>query len=100
MCPSPSYADEPFIDLAPQDSALISQILRSLAQDGCAIIVTGHEVDTLLDLADDIIWMTAGTTHVLGSPDEARQHDQFRREYLGGKMLDRRITAQNNQEHE
>ena len=25
----------------------------------------------------------AGTTHGLGSPDEAQAHDQFRREYLG-----------------
>jgi hypothetical protein len=27
--------------------------------------------------------MTSGTTHLLGSPADARRNDQFRREYLG-----------------
>ena len=30
-----------------------------------------------------IIWVVAGTTHWLGSPDQARRHHQFSREYLG-----------------
>jgi hypothetical protein len=33
-------------------------------------------------LADQVIWMTVGTTHALGSVAAARVHDQFRREYL------------------
>ena len=92
-------ADEPFIDLAPTDCTLISEILRELAQGGCAIVVTGHEVDVLLEVADDVIWMTAGTTHALGAPEEARSHDQFRREYLGGRMLGRRRVGQKDEKH-
>jgi ABC-type lipopolysaccharide export system ATPase subunit len=46
-------------------------------------LITGHEVHDLMALADQIIWMTAGTTHGLGSPEDAMVHDQFRREYLG-----------------
>jgi hypothetical protein len=30
-----------------------------------------------------VIWMVAGTTHWIGTPDQARVHGQFRREYLG-----------------
>jgi ABC-type branched-subunit amino acid transport system ATPase component len=45
--------------------------------------MTGHEVDAMLALADDVIWMTAGTTHALGSPTEATRHHQFSKEYLG-----------------
>lgn len=87
-------ADEPLIDLSPKDSALVADVLRTMAREGAAILVTGHEVDVLLDLADDIVWMTAGTTHALGSPDDARDHDQFKREYLGARTLDRRLHTQ------
>jgi len=88
-------ADEPLLDLSPTDSVLCSGVLRDMARQGAAIIVTGHEVGTLLDLADDVVWMTAGTTHVLGSPDHARSHDQFKREYLGARMLDRPLDTPN-----
>ena len=47
------------------------------------MVVAGHEVPELLALADEVIWMTAGTTHGLGSPAAAVTRDQFRREYLG-----------------
>ena len=53
------------------------------AGPGAAIVLTGHEVPDLLALADDVVWLTAGTTHGLGSPAAAITHDQFRREYLG-----------------
>ena len=87
-------ADEPLMDLSPQDRVLIAGVLRNMARRGAAILVIGHEVDVLLDLADDIVWMTAGTTHALGSPDDARAHDQFKQEYLGARMLDGRPDSQ------
>lgn len=77
-------ADEPFTGGAPLDRALIAEMLGTLRDRGCAVVVTGHEARELLDLADRVVWMVAGTTHDLGPPAEARQHHQFRREYLGG----------------
>jgi hypothetical protein len=56
---------------------------RSLAADGCAVVVTGHEVPTLLGACDHVTWCTAGTTYELGPPAAARAHDSFRRDYLG-----------------
>jgi ABC-type multidrug transport system ATPase subunit len=76
-------ADEPFMGIAPKDIDTIASALRQLAQDGCAIVASGHEVEALLELADEVVWMTAGTTHSLGSPAAARAHWQFRHEYLG-----------------
>jgi len=76
-------ADEPFQGIAPRDAEVIATALREMAQNRCAILVTGHEVVTLLALAAEIVWMVAGTTHRLGSPADAALHDQFRREYLG-----------------
>ena len=80
-------ADEPLAGVSPADQERVSVSLRALAADGTAIVITGHEVPVLLALADQVIWMTSGTTHGLGSPPEALRHDQFRREYLGAHSL-------------
>jgi ABC-type multidrug transport system ATPase subunit len=79
-------ADEPFYGIAPKDAELLIRVFRELADLGTAIIVTGHEVRSLLALADDVIWHTAGTTHALGSPEMAKQHHQFGQEYLSGLL--------------
>jgi ABC-type multidrug transport system ATPase subunit len=76
-------ADEPFRHLAPGDAAVVHLALRTLADRGCAVVVTGHEVASLFDVADQVTWCTAGTTYALGSPTEARGHERFCREYLG-----------------
>ena len=76
-------ADEPYRGIAPVDHDRLTSLFRALARDGCAVVVTGHEVPTLLDAADHVTWCTAGTTYELGSPDVARAHEEFRRGYLG-----------------
>lgn len=81
--PSCLLADEPLEGLAPRDQESASRIIRDLAGGGCAVLLTGHDVRTLLDAADNVVWMVGGTTHGLGSPDAARNHHQFRKEYLG-----------------
>jgi len=75
--------DEPFAGVAPKDLPLIQQGMLTLREAGCAVVVTGHEVDDLFALADEIVWVVAGTTHGLGTPEQAALHHQFRREYLG-----------------
>lgn len=80
-------ADEPFLGIMPTDAEAFSDVFRRLADEGCAIGLSGHEVPTLFDVATDVAWMTAGTTHALGTPAKARVHDQFRREYLGPREL-------------
>lgn len=80
-------ADEPFAGIDPADAEVVAEAFRGMARQGCAIVITGHEVRQLLDTADDIVWMTSGTTHHMGTPEKAVQHEQFRREYLGPVRL-------------
>jgi ABC-type multidrug transport system ATPase subunit len=75
-------ADEPFRGIAPADADRVAERLRALARSGCAVVVSGHETRLLMDLADQIVWMTGGATHALGSPAAARAHHQFRQAYL------------------
>ncbi len=75
-------ADEPFHGIMPLDAEVLTDAFRALARTGCAVVVTGHETPTLLDLADDVLWQTAGTTHPLGPAHVALANDAFRRDYL------------------
>ncbi len=85
--PTCLLADEPFYGIAPKDQRLIGSALRELAAAGTAIIATGHEVEALLSISDEVVWCVAGTTHSLGGPDAARSHREFVREYLGWHLL-------------
>lgn len=76
-------ADEPFMGIVPKDAEFLSGVFRWLSASGCAVALTGHEVASLFETADEVLWMTAGTTHTLGPPAEAAEHRQFAREYLG-----------------
>jgi ABC-type multidrug transport system ATPase subunit len=81
--PTCLLADEPFRGVTPKDADVLTAVLRRLANDGCAVVLTGHEVPTVLAAADHVTWCTGGTTCELGPPSSARTHDAFRREYLG-----------------
>lgn len=75
-------ADEPYRGVAPKDAEDLTKAFSSLAADGVAVVITGHEVPTLLDAADHVTWCTSGTTYELGSPQIAIRNESFRREYL------------------
>jgi ABC-type multidrug transport system ATPase subunit len=76
-------ADEPFRELDPMTCEQIGSGLRSLASDGCAVIVSGQEVRTVLHYSDSVTWVTAGTTYDLGTPKHASRDERFAREFLG-----------------
>ena len=80
-------ADEPYRGVSPQDAEILTGVLRSLADTGVAVMITGHEVPTLLAAADHSSWCMNGTTYDLGPPSVAVSLDAFRREYLGGGWL-------------
>ena len=80
-------ADEPYRGIAPRDAEALTGVLRGLAESGVAVVVTGHEVPTLLDAADHVTWCVSGTTYELGSPACAMRDDRFRREYLGAGFV-------------
>jgi ABC-type multidrug transport system ATPase subunit len=81
--PSCLLADEPFRGIAPVDTDAIGAALRHLATQGATVVCSGHEVATLLAIADRVIWCADGTTYHLGTVAEAREDWRFRREYLG-----------------
>jgi lipopolysaccharide export system ATP-binding protein len=82
--PACLIADEPLRGIDPKDREELASILRRLADNGTAVVVSGHEVQSLMDNADEIVWVTSGTSYSVGSPGDALAQDRFRREYLTG----------------
>jgi ABC-type lipopolysaccharide export system ATPase subunit len=62
---------------------MIALAFRCLARAGCAVVVTGHEIEDLFAMADALVWCTDRTTYELGSPAEALNNWRFVQEYLG-----------------
>ena len=81
--PSCLLADEPLRNISPIDADALLQVFRELAHNGCAVVITGHEVPALMAAVDHVTWCTAGTTYEMGPPFMARTNDQFVRDYLG-----------------
>lgn len=81
--PSCVLLDEPFRSADPLLCERLGHCFRLLASHGCAVVVSGHEVNQLLPFLDSITWVTSGTTHLLGSVESALAHEAFTREYLG-----------------
>lgn len=78
--------DEPFRSLDPLICDMVGSGLRMAARNGCAVIISGHEVRALTPWLDSIVWLTSGTTHHLGSPADAMKNEAFSRDYLGSNL--------------
>lgn len=76
-------ADEPFRHIDPVDKAVIGAAFRRLASAGCAVVVTGHDIEDLFDLADSIVWCTDGTTYEMGAPNAAVADWRFASTFVG-----------------
>lgn len=87
--PACLLADEPYRNLDPADRLVIAGALRHLTGEGCAVVVTGHEVEELLASVDTVTWCTDGTTYELGTPQEALAHFRFVSGYVGPARADR-----------
>jgi ABC-type multidrug transport system ATPase subunit len=81
--PACLLADEPLRNISPIDAEALLQVFREVAHEGCAVVLTGHEVPALLAAVDHVTWCTAGTTYEMGPPFMARTDDRFVRDYLG-----------------
>jgi ABC-type multidrug transport system ATPase subunit len=82
--PTCFLADEPYRGIAPYDAEILSAVFRRMARvHEAGVVLTGHDVSTLLDIADRVVWCTDGTTYDLGMPADAVRDWRFRQGYLG-----------------
>jgi branched-chain amino acid transport system ATP-binding protein len=87
--------DEPFAGLTAAEIHVLSDLIRTLRDEGRAVLLVDHSVKSVAALADRIIAMYLGERIAEGSADEVMQNETVRRVYIGGKIeaIERRHHA-------
>ena len=79
--------DEPFAGLSSGEVADLSDLLRSLRDEGVTLVVVDHNMRGLLSLIDRAIVIQFGSKIAEGTPDEIRANETVQEAYLGGAEL-------------
>ena len=75
--------DEPFAGIDPVTVQNIQVIIRELADDGIAILITDHAAREILEITDRTYVLSEGHILVSGSRDQIVANEQVRAKYLG-----------------
>jgi lipopolysaccharide export system ATP-binding protein len=81
--------DEPFAAVDPLTKNDIQEIVRKLARSGISILVTDHDVDQVLEIADRVYLITEGKVRCHGTPAQIVRDPVAISSYLGVKYENR-----------
>ncbi|MCW2768267.1 MAG: hypothetical protein JWO11_4226 [Nocardioides sp.] len=83
---SPSFLllDEPGAGLNEHECAILSDIIRRLAESGIGILLIDHNVSFVASVADDVHVLDGGQTLAAGTPDEVLARPEVVAAYFGG----------------
>ena len=75
--------DEPMAGMGPEESASLTELLKSLKRD-YTILLIEHDMDAVFALADRISVLVYGKIIFTGTASEVRVHPDVKAAYLGG----------------
>ena len=75
--------DESMAGLTPTEAAEASQMIRSLRDEGLALIVVEHVMEAIMPIADRVIVLDSGTKIAEGSPAEVVSNPRVKSANLG-----------------
>jgi branched-chain amino acid transport system ATP-binding protein len=78
--------DEPFAGLTPLEMRDFSALIRTLRDEGCAVVLVDHNVKGVSALVDRVIAMHAGRKIAEGSPEHVVADTRVRTVYIGGAI--------------
>ena len=76
--------DEPAAGLRRLEKQILSDLLRTLRDDGMTIVLVEHDMEFVMNLVDRIVVMDFGAKLAEGLPAEIRADARVQEAYLGG----------------
>lgn len=87
MEPSLLLLDEPAAGLNTAEKERLVDILRDIQDSGVTILLVEHDMDTVMELSDQVVVLYLGRKIADGSPTDVRADKQVIAAYLGGEPL-------------
>jgi ABC-type branched-subunit amino acid transport system ATPase component len=79
--------DEPASGLNESESRRLMDLLRSIREEGTTILLVEHDMELVMELAEEILVLVYGTPIAEGPPDAIRSHPEVIAAYLGDEKL-------------
>ena len=79
--------DEPAAGLRYGEKQKLADLLRSLRDDGIALLLVEHDMDLVMNLVDSLVVMNYGKTLAEGEPHEVASNPDVVTAYLGAEAL-------------
>jgi branched-chain amino acid transport system permease protein len=76
--------DEPAAGLRSLEKQILSQLLRTLRDEGMTIVLVEHDMEFVMNLVDRIVVMDFGSKLAEGVPADIRAEPRVQEAYLGG----------------
>jgi len=74
MDPEVLLFDEPTSALDPELVGEVLRVIRSLAEEGCTMLLVTHEMGFAYHVANRVLFIAEGVIHEQGTPDEVLKH--------------------------
>jgi branched-chain amino acid transport system ATP-binding protein len=81
--PSVLLLDEPAAGQDHEETERFSTLLRTVADDGVAVLLVEHDMDLVMKVCDTVHVLDLGKIISVGTPDEIRSDDRVITAYLG-----------------
>ncbi|MBE0583648.1 MAG: ABC transporter ATP-binding protein [Desulfofustis sp.] len=75
--------DEPVAGLNSDETAAVGEQLRRLRAGGHTILLVEHDMELVMDIADQVVVLDSGRCIAVGTPDEVRRNPVVLEAYLG-----------------
>jgi branched-chain amino acid transport system ATP-binding protein len=77
--------DEPTAGMSPEETEATTELIQRLAsEESLTVVITEHDIDMILSIADDITVLHQGQIIKEGSPEEITGSERVQEVYLGG----------------